>query len=653
MLTRRSEGASGSADGVAAVAAEVDLSNVLDFRLGSLCVQPSTLQVSTGGSARTLERRVMQVLVALTDAAGAVVSRDRLVDLCWGGRAVSEDAINRAIAKVRRLGSDSGAFGIETIPRVGYRLVEGAAEVPPKSKHRGTWSLVAAAVLLVALAALVWNLWGAGEPTVPSIAVAEFTPLNADPDAKLYAESVSTSVSNALVATGATLASADRPFASFEDARGAGAALLVKGAVRRQGETIRVTAEVQSARTGATILTKDFEAPAAEAASLPDRVAAALSSSLWLWIDDSRIETDPAITEEILRIENSWDNSWPRSWGLARDLARANPNSATAQANFAFITGFGLSSIPLEERKAAIAAARESASRATRIRPEYGYITPCLLTPPGVVLTGECDKALRRAVAADPEPPYASVYFASHLAHAGRVREAATLFDNALSQSPYDAGWLDWRMFTLQMERPAGDDELPAIRARAQRYAPDTLKDEFRYRSAVANGNFTAAKALLDDPSTGESILTGAGKDIVNSVFRAVRTRSPDDAAAARRQCLPPPPEWNVPDVAFGTCLVGLTMTGDLDSFFALAQRGYPDLQCCSKADQEKRWLDSGSLYYPRVELWGSAMAPARADRRFIEIARRTGLLAYWKSGHPPDFCGFERAPVCQLLSSR
>jgi hypothetical protein len=46
-------------------------------------------------------------------------------------------------------------------------------------------------------------------------------------------------------------------------------------------------------------------------------------------------------------------------------------------------------------------------------------------------------------------------------------------------------------------------------------------------------------------------------------------------------------------------------------------------------------------------------MAPVRAQRRFIEIARRTGLLAYWKSGHPPDFCSFERAPVCELLRSK
>ena len=64
----------------------------------------------------------MQALVALTEAKGAVVSRDALIDRCWSGRIVGEDAINRCIAKVRRLAdlAPHGAFTIETVSKVGY-----------------------------------------------------------------------------------------------------------------------------------------------------------------------------------------------------------------------------------------------------------------------------------------------------------------------------------------------------------------------------------------------------------------------------------------------------------------------------------------------------------------------------------------------------
>ena len=71
----------------------------------------------------------MQVLVALVRRPGEVVSRDELIATCWSGRIVSDDAINRCIAKARRLGTAYNAFVIETVARVGYRLVSTRTKV--------------------------------------------------------------------------------------------------------------------------------------------------------------------------------------------------------------------------------------------------------------------------------------------------------------------------------------------------------------------------------------------------------------------------------------------------------------------------------------------------------------------------------------------
>jgi DNA-binding winged helix-turn-helix (wHTH) protein len=67
----------------------------------------------------------MQVLVALARADGRIVTRDELIDWCWNGRIVGEDAINRAIFRLRQVagGIGGGGFRIETITKVGYRLV--------------------------------------------------------------------------------------------------------------------------------------------------------------------------------------------------------------------------------------------------------------------------------------------------------------------------------------------------------------------------------------------------------------------------------------------------------------------------------------------------------------------------------------------------
>lgn len=95
-----------------------------DFALGDATVRPSLRTIEGPSGTAKGEPRVIQVLVALADARGAVLSREDLLRLCWEGRIVGDDAINRAIAEVRRIAAAVGAnFEVETVARVGYRLI--------------------------------------------------------------------------------------------------------------------------------------------------------------------------------------------------------------------------------------------------------------------------------------------------------------------------------------------------------------------------------------------------------------------------------------------------------------------------------------------------------------------------------------------------
>ena len=101
----------------------MQLAHQAAFTLGTLEVRPPTLEVVTPQGREVLQPRVMQVLIALAQAEGAVVSRDDLIASCWGGRVVGEDAITLVMAKLRKLAARHGdAFAVETVPRVGYRL---------------------------------------------------------------------------------------------------------------------------------------------------------------------------------------------------------------------------------------------------------------------------------------------------------------------------------------------------------------------------------------------------------------------------------------------------------------------------------------------------------------------------------------------------
>jgi len=131
----------------------IDLAQVPAFRIGAVEVRPSLRELGTGTGARLIEPRVMQVLVALAEAGGGVVSRDMLATRCWEGRIVGEDALNRVIAKLRAAGAD-GLFTIETVKKVGYRLVPGTPSTTqpatvPAPKIFARWR-TGAAVLAVA-----------------------------------------------------------------------------------------------------------------------------------------------------------------------------------------------------------------------------------------------------------------------------------------------------------------------------------------------------------------------------------------------------------------------------------------------------------------------------------------------------------------------
>lgn len=103
--------------------AGVPLAKREDFALGNVRIRPSLRTIEGPNGSTKGEPRVIQVLVALAEARGSVLTRDDLLRLCWDGRIVGDDAINRAVAEVRRITSSVGAqFEIETVPRIGYRV---------------------------------------------------------------------------------------------------------------------------------------------------------------------------------------------------------------------------------------------------------------------------------------------------------------------------------------------------------------------------------------------------------------------------------------------------------------------------------------------------------------------------------------------------
>jgi tetratricopeptide (TPR) repeat protein len=161
--------------------APVVLAHEAPFRLGQMEVLPATRSVSANGQSEIVEPRVMQVLVALAKAEGAVVSRDDLIVQCWEGRIVGDDAINRVLSRLRRLAEGIGGRGfvVETVTRVGYRLrlTDGGKVAIRGGRPLSRRVVVGGAVAAVAAAGAALLVGRDSEPKAASAATPEIEEL--------------------------------------------------------------------------------------------------------------------------------------------------------------------------------------------------------------------------------------------------------------------------------------------------------------------------------------------------------------------------------------------------------------------------------------------------------------------------------------------
>lgn len=244
------------ANGSLDTCSRVELAYEPPFQLGRASVRPSTREWVGPLGREVLEPRVMQVLVALARANGETVTRDALIETCWDGRTVSEHAINRVLSALRRLseGVGRGAFAIETVARVGYRLMR----LESDSGDR------------------------------PALALMGFScRSDTDQDARLAA-TLNDDIAAALslcsffrvLAPSATRAWLDIAPNPHRVARDQGVAYVLEGNMRRAGSDIRLDVRVVKTDDGAIAWSAQFKRPAAEHAALQDDLIQEIAARL-------------------------------------------------------------------------------------------------------------------------------------------------------------------------------------------------------------------------------------------------------------------------------------------------------------------------------------------------------------------------------------
>ena len=285
---------------------EIDLADAADFRLGALTLSPSTREArwARDGDAvgsEIVQPRVMQALVCLAEAGGAVVSRDELVRRCWGGRIVGEDAINRCIAKARQLAEAGGGapeFVIETIPRVGYRLrcviAASAPAAPPRRRVSRAWLIAGAAACIPIVALGGWLAVKRGPaapdlaPPMRSVAVLPIQNLTGDPKLEAAVDRLTEDIIYVAGRSGyisvpprtATFALKGKPVDERALGRTLGVRNVVIGSLRKDGAGYRVNYQMVDTATGRVVDTQDLGAARPDGALPEPQLALAVNEQI-------------------------------------------------------------------------------------------------------------------------------------------------------------------------------------------------------------------------------------------------------------------------------------------------------------------------------------------------------------------------------------
>lgn len=273
------------------------------IRFGEFELDLQTGELLTGGRRTRLQDQPFQILVALLDRQGGLVTRDELTRKLWPNNTFVDfdQSLNKAINKLRAALNDSAGTPrfIETLPRRGYRFVavveaipkEGDAERKSAGDQSGTsveaspsryWiCAIAAVALLATVVGAIRNLASPNQPRIESIAVLPLTNMSGDPQQDYFSEGMTDEVIRTLAQIKALRVTSRTSIMQFKArsksipqiARELNVDGIVAGSVLRSGSRVRISVELIHGATDRHIWSQSFERDSRDVIALQGNVA--------------------------------------------------------------------------------------------------------------------------------------------------------------------------------------------------------------------------------------------------------------------------------------------------------------------------------------------------------------------------------------------
>ncbi len=466
-----------------------------------------------------------------------------------------------------------------------------------------------------------------------SIAVLPFVNMSSDQEQEYFSDGISEEILNALTKVDG-LKVAGRTSSFFFKGKNEnlttigktlGVAHVLEGSVRKQGEKVRITAQLIRANDGFHLWSETYDGDLQDVFALQENIARAITGKLQVILQgDQKTRLVNAGTRNpeaytlYLQASATFNRRDAQRYSEAmQQLERAttlDPGFARAYSRLAALYSVALNADAMDF-DASMAGVEKFAGAALRIDPTLAEPHAVL----GLAFTNRRDyrkssEAFARALALEPDDVTTNFWRALTLVSSGYRRQGIAALDRTLQLDPLLPNALVWRgrAHVADGELEQGERLLRRAVEGGHGFVGLAMSQLER-----ARGNRDAGISQL---TAGFSYFTKAFPAGTAAVF--ARASFGDATAKARALAVIDAYLAGKPSHITGVASYVLIQAGEPARAFALLQ----------DKPSNNDSLVMGELFSP-------SMATARGAPKFAEFVRRMGLADYWDEFGPPDDC--------------
>jgi TolB-like protein/Tfp pilus assembly protein PilF len=395
---------------------ELNVGARVQFLFANHTLDTDRRELHHGALPVSVEPQVFDLLIYLVQNRNRVVTKDDLIESVWGGRIVSDSTLASRINAARRAIGDNGGEQklIRTIARKGIRFV-GTVDTRPRAGEgaRKTGLASGSARSSTGLRAPRFER--------PAIAVLPFVNGSDEPEQDYFSDGISEDIITALarlrwffvIARNSSFAYRARSVPLRQIGEELGVAYLLEGSVRKSGDRVRITAQLNDIATGNQVWAERYDRQLADVFAVQDEITEAIVAAI-----------EPQVfAAENFRAQRKLPESLD-AWDLVM----------RALSHFWRMTA--------EDNRAA----QELLEQAVAIDPNYAQALAVLAVSrifgahmgweQTATATPVASRAALAAVQADSDDPWAYLALAFVYPHLGRLEDALAAFESALRLNP-------------------------------------------------------------------------------------------------------------------------------------------------------------------------------------------------------------------------